>query len=421
MQSANAQLSVKMLDTAINQLKGCEKKLKAAGEDGKMKCGFRALSPVLDQLDQAALDNDRCIDSELQKNNNIKDVHACSVWMKSLKKGLKKIETPVNQESNPQEKVVSNILEGQGNTKQEPVIPSSQGASSTQEQPASTPEQKVSNSNNVPNQKQVPPNTNDAAAAASKGQIEEASNTYLSWILGLLVILLTALVFVLYLKLNKLTVQFSDNQMKRVLENKKKDEEIRQLASDRDRAFRELEASERASASQKSVVAADAAVSTPRVVAPVAVVEPEPPVMPKTKVPQLSRLSVQQAVLKAIEELANERVSLTEANFVSKIIGSIANPDIKAALAGNLEPGLFFVCGGMRSAQSPELLAYRLKGAGTYEVVPFPTAGRVGQFMNWYENAVGSYEVDPVLASKPAIGTINEAGVLSVSQKGTLA
>ncbi|MFZ2405566.1 MAG: hypothetical protein WAW41_10545, partial [Methylobacter sp.] len=93
----------------------------------------------------------------------------------------------------------------------------------------------------------------------------------------------------------------------------------------------------------------------------------------------------------------------------------------KSALAAHLEPAHFFSCDGLRTSQGPELLAYRIKGQPMFKVVPFPSVGRVGQFINWFENASGSYREDPVLAAIPAIGKVNGNGSLILVKKGRLA
>jgi hypothetical protein len=130
---------------------------------------------------------------------------------------------------------------------------------------------------------------------------------------------------------------------------------------------------------------------------------------------------VQAAILTAIASLANDRSSLTEANFVNKVAGLITDAKLKAALLANLEPALFFLCSGARSPQGPELVVYRFKGDTQCSVVPYPSAGRVGQFNRWFENASSPYGVGPVLASKVASGVIGADGNLSVSALGVLA
>lgn len=134
-----------------------------------------------------------------------------------------------------------------------------------------------------------------------------------------------------------------------------------------------------------------------------------------------TREAIQEIILEAISALANERASLTEANFVHKVAGFAVDATLKAALLENLEPALFFLCGGARSPQGPELVVYRLKGSPNHCVVPYPSAGRVGQFNRWFENAESPYGVSPVLASKAAVGVIGADGNVSVSSLGILA
>ena len=130
---------------------------------------------------------------------------------------------------------------------------------------------------------------------------------------------------------------------------------------------------------------------------------------------------VHEAILGSIASLAENRSSLTEANFINKVAGFTTDAAVKAVLLANLEPALFFLCSGARSPQGPELVAYRFKGLPDYSVVPYPSAGRVGQFNRWFENAASPYGVSPVLASKAAIGVIGEDGNLSVRTLGVLA
>ena len=131
--------------------------------------------------------------------------------------------------------------------------------------------------------------------------------------------------------------------------------------------------------------------------------------------------AIQEAILGAIASLANGRASLTEANFVHKVAGVTTNATLKAVLLANLEPALFFLCSGARSPQGPELVVYRLKGSPNHSVVPYPSAGRVGQFNRWFENAGSPYGVSPVLAIKAAVGVIGADGNLSASSLGVLA
>ena len=149
-----------------------------------------------------------------------------------------------------------------------------------------------------------------------------------------------------------------------------------------------------------------------------AVVQDSAAPIPERQAP--SREAVQNAILNAIASLANERSSLTEANFVNKVAGFVADATIKAILLADLEPALFFLANGARSPQGPELVVYRLKGSPNHCVVPYPSAGRVGQFNRWFENAESPYGVSPVLASKAAVGVIGADGNVSVSSLGIL-
>jgi len=130
---------------------------------------------------------------------------------------------------------------------------------------------------------------------------------------------------------------------------------------------------------------------------------------------------VQEVTFRAITSLAENRSNLTEANFVQKVAGVATDPAIKALLLANLEPALFYLCSGARSPQGPELVAYRFKDQHDFSVIPYPSAGRVGQFNRWFENAASTYGVSPVLASVPAIGLIDDDGYLSVRTLGVLA
>jgi hypothetical protein len=130
---------------------------------------------------------------------------------------------------------------------------------------------------------------------------------------------------------------------------------------------------------------------------------------------------VQESILVAIASLAQDRSSLTEANFVNKVAGFATDAALKALLLANLEPAMFYLCSGERSPQGPELVVYRFKGRPEYSVVPYPSIGRVGQFNRWFENAGSPYGVSPVLASRAAVGVIGEDGSLSVNALGVLA
>jgi hypothetical protein len=141
---------------------------------------------------------------------------------------------------------------------------------------------------------------------------------------------------------------------------------------------------------------------------------------PKPERQALTQAIVEDAILNAIASLANDRSSLTEANFINKVGGVTTDATLKAVLLTTLEPALFFLCSGARSPQGPELVAYRFKGKPDCRVVPYPSAGRVGQFNRWFENASSLYGVSPVLASKAAVGVIGADGNLSVSALGVL-
>ena len=403
-QLVNAQPAHKVVAKAIADLEVCKD---TPDPDPKRPvCGYNAISPVLGK----AKPPKECAEPARLDKGRVKGIVDCISWLKTLE-NVKASEAGSGNDSMLDSKTAAPV----------PIVATSDAnanVSPTPQSVASAPVQVTSEASVavIPIQKTK---SIEVASPASVDHMAQTPTPILVWILGVTSLVLGALVVFLYLKLNKVSLQYSERETKWVRDIKKRDEEIRQLASDRDRVLKEFEVSKRAAVAQKSVAPVGAASVALKTVAPAPV--SETPAVPKAVAPQISRSSVQQAILKAIDVLANERVSLTEANFVGRIVGSVTNPDVKAALSRDLEPGLFFLCSGTRSAQGPELLAYRLKGADSYDVVPFPTAGRVGQFMRWYENAVGSYEVDPVLASKPAIGDINESGILTVRQKGLLA
>jgi hypothetical protein len=137
--------------------------------------------------------------------------------------------------------------------------------------------------------------------------------------------------------------------------------------------------------------------------------------------PTVNAESLYNEILQAITSLANSRSNLTEANFIFKLASVVSNPLIKASIIEKMESVHFFRSSGSPSPQGPELIAYGLKENSDYHVVPYPSAGRVGLFRRWFDNAGKNYEVNPVLAIRPALGSIGSDGNLVLVAQGTLA
>ncbi len=137
--------------------------------------------------------------------------------------------------------------------------------------------------------------------------------------------------------------------------------------------------------------------------------------------PTVNAESLYNEILQAITSLANSRSNLTEANFIFKLASVVSNPLIKASIIEKMESVHFFRSSGSPSPQGPELIAFGLKENLNYYVVPYPSAGRVGLFSRWFDNAGKNYEVNPVLAIKPALGAIGSDGNLVLVAQGTLA
>ena len=286
----------------------------------------------------------------------------------------------------------------------------------------------------VENQKEstTRPGTPSASKLDSKTEtIEPAVIPNLAWILGALNVVLAAVLVILYFKLNGIKHDLTARVQRRDEKIKGLDARVGQLNDDLARAKEILDVGKRQADLERRGISAQpggknpaqppASAPAPDVAAP-----PQSPRAAATRDPlKLERTIpnqvLEEVILKAIHALAHERVSLTEANFGAKVTGFATDPSLKAALVERLEPAQFYLCSGARSAQGPELLAYIIRGQSTCSVVPFPTAGRVGQFIRWFENAGGAYDVDPVLAARPARGVINEAGSLSTSELGLLA
>ena len=150
----------------------------------------------------------------------------------------------------------------------------------------------------------------------------------------------------------------------------------------------------------------------PQVVTPVAPISKPPP--------SISGVALQQEILLAISSLANARTNLTEANFVFKLLSVISDQVIKSSILEKIESVHFFRASGNPSPQGPELIAFALKGNTHFSVVPYPSAGRVGQFSRWFDNAGSGYADNPVLANKPALGSIGQDGNLVLVTLGTL-
>lgn len=275
------------------------------------------------------------------------------------------------------------------------------------------------------------------APAVQEDSADSGIQPLLFWLVtGLAVLLLLALL-IGYLKFSgdhaELQAQLADSERelaKRAKENQQLQESI--LQSRREvPSPRPLPRSEPLPEARSAVAASPPAASaiqrpafkvtaTGDSPAPVRVSVPEA-VVAKPERPVMTHAIVQEAILSAIASLANDRSSLTEANFVNKVAGFATDAGLKALLLANLEPALFFLCSGSRSPQGPELVVYRFKGLPDCSVVPYPSAGRVGQFNRWFENAGSPYGVSPVLAIKAAVGVIGADGNLSVSALGVLA
>lgn len=406
-------LSVPSLDQAIGAFAPCKNK-KSYPE--RSACGVAVLDGLLDveAMPKSELKGRCIIDGSPYR---IYMLAGCIEWLKGLKEGLKQSDigpavSPVSPTSllGPAA-VVAAVKE----------VPGAVSSASTPPEPVATGSGTQSTAEVASGALKVP-TVSDFAAPEARAKVESASPTYLIliWLLGGLVAVLIVALTVMYLKLSgtndelRERIAEKDREVARLTKkNQDQDDNLAQVMRD---AAREKPVVVQARATSTAVSAAAAAPQAPRMDATLEVIAP-----PKTERPRVSPHAMQVAVLAAIESLARERVSLTETNFVNKVAGCASNAYLKAALTEHLEPAQFYLCNGSRSAQGPDLLAYRIKGQAHCSVVPFPTAGRVGQFIRWFENAGNTYELDPVLAAKPAVGIVNEAGVLVVSSLGTLA
>lgn len=403
-------LSVLSLDQAIGELAFCKNK-KSYNE--KSACGVAVLEGVLDVKAMPK--------SEL-KSRCIKEVHpyrinmlsGCIEWLGGLREGLKQpgigpAESPVSQ---------INLLGPAAVVAAVQEVPGAASSPSTLLEPAATRSGTRSTAEVAPGTLKVP-TVSDFVAREARAKVESDSPTYLIWLLGGLLAALVATSTFMYRKLSRTNdelrerVAGKDREIARLTKkNQDQDDNLVQILSD---------------AARVKPVVVQARATNPTVSDAVAPQAPrraatlEANVTPKSERPGESHHAMQVAVLAAIESLARERVSLTETNFVNKVAGNAPNAYLKAALTEHLEPVQFYLCNGSRSAQGPDLLAYRIKGQPHFSVVPFPTAGRVGQFIRWFENAGSTYGLDPVLAAEPAVGNVNETGVLVVSSLGTLA
>ena len=126
-------------------------------------------------------------------------------------------------------------------------------------------------------------------------------------------------------------------------------------------------------------------------------------------------------ILIALANLANARSNLTEANFIFKLASVITDSLIKSSIIEKIESVQFFRSSGNPSAQSPELIAFALKDSSNYCIVPYPYVGRVSQFSQWFNNTSNNYQINPVLATKPALGLIGSDGNLMIVSQGILA
>lgn len=157
-------------------------------------------------------------------------------------------------------------------------------------------------------------------------------------------------------------------------------------------------------------------------VSPAVPLEREPPRQPvwaPPKPPEISRLALVQAVMAAVKQVAESGLSLTASNAATKVAGQISDPAIRSALAAQSFALDFFDAAGAPTAQGAELMVIGLGGSREREVLPFPNAGRVGRFMNWFDNP--SYQTDPLLAEEPALAEIDSAGNLVKLTNGILA
>lgn len=156
--------------------------------------------------------------------------------------------------------------------------------------------------------------------------------------------------------------------------------------------------------------------------APAVRVEREPPRQPvraPPKPPEISRLALVQAVMEAVKQVAESGLSLTASNAATKVAGQISDPAIRSALAAQSFALDFFDAAGAPTAQGAELMVIGLGGSREREVLPFPNAGRVGRFMNWFDNP--RYQTDPLLAEEPALAEVDSAGNLVKLTNGILA
>ena len=124
-------------------------------------------------------------------------------------------------------------------------------------------------------------------------------------------------------------------------------------------------------------------------------------------------------VLNSIELLAKAGTQITEANAAVRIIGSSYSDELKQGLQkANLNIS-FYTAAGDASAINAELLAWNWSDQHTFQVIPHPHAGRVGQFNKWFDLGNGDYGTQPVLASRPATAQLVNQKLVPVAL-GTL-
>lgn len=133
-----------------------------------------------------------------------------------------------------------------------------------------------------------------------------------------------------------------------------------------------------------------------------------------------TREKFEKVIAAAVKTLALASTTITQANAAARIVGEVADPVLREQLGTDLSARLFDV-DGHAATQGAELIAVQsaVLGADTCLVLPMPQAGRVARFVNWFEN--NDYGVNPVLASSPAQGRIDEHGMLTRTRPGVLA
>lgn len=385
----------------------------------RRKCGYQAIAPVSNSENVVQLP-DNCATDDSWSKKEIDSVQKCTVWLQEVQQIINPKENSAQKVVASNEKIVKGTFGAFDSTQPVPSVatrnaaaPIKDGASAPAPSASESASLGVGKSNEMPKTQ----NAVNSQPREEASSTDILSQTVLISLLGAFVIAVVAIA-ILYFRLRGGNAELEDRLQRR-------DEEIKKLKAQNTQVNDELARArrDRVNLNPSAALADHASRSvTPVVTTP----PPEPRVTvarrpPTVERPMITSQAVEDVILKAIHALAHERVSLTEANFVAKVAGFASDPSLKAALEERLVPARFYLCSGVRSAQGPELLAYLLRGQTTCSVVPFPTAGRVGQFIRWFENAGSAYDVDPVLAARPARGVFNEAGSLSVSQPGLLA